>query len=192
MGDSAFFGKIARSVHLGEVGIMRESARILLVAVLVLSYSVSAYAQEALLNELYSRFGVLYQQGRYGEAAKVAEEALTVAEKMFGPNHPNTAAFLNNLALVYHKQGRYTESGQLLEKTLELRERVLGREHPDTLKTMNSLAIAYHHLKRYEEAERVYRQTLPIRFSIRLCYIKIAPGVLQWSSAILMMTVYST
>jgi acyl dehydratase len=70
---------------------MRTLAQILLVVALVLSYTVSICAQEELWEELFSKFIRLYEQRRYSEAAKVAEEALKVAEKTFGPDHPDVA-----------------------------------------------------------------------------------------------------
>ena len=51
-----------------------------------------------LTNTLVS---LLEKQGRYSEAAEVAEEALAVAEKTLGPEHPDVAASLNNLAGIY-------------------------------------------------------------------------------------------
>ena len=41
-------------------------------------------------------------QKSYGEkeAVRTAEEALNVAEKTFGPDHPSAATSLNNLALI--------------------------------------------------------------------------------------------
>jgi len=70
-------------------------AQIFLLVVLVLSCTVSTFAQEKLWKELTSKGAMLYQQGRYSEAAEVAEEALAVAEKTFGPDHPDVAASLN-------------------------------------------------------------------------------------------------
>ena len=89
---------------------MRISAQIFLLVVLILSFAVFTLAQEKLWKELHSRFDTLYQRGRYGEAAKVVEEVLKVAENTFGPDHPNVALSLNNLALVYQAQGRYAEA----------------------------------------------------------------------------------
>jgi type II secretory pathway pseudopilin PulG len=40
----------------------------------------------------------LFQQGRYGEAIPIAEKVLTISEKVLGPEHPDTATTLNNLA----------------------------------------------------------------------------------------------
>ncbi|ODS29986.1 MAG: kinesin light chain KLC [Candidatus Scalindua rubra] len=63
-----------------------------LLFVLALSFlSTSLYAQEKLWNELNAQANSLYQQGRYKEAVNVVKDALKVAEKTFGSNHPNVA-----------------------------------------------------------------------------------------------------
>ncbi len=63
---------------------MRTTAQILLLSVLVLSCT----AQQKSWQEFDAQSMILHQQGRYSEAAKVTEEALTVAENTFGPNLP--------------------------------------------------------------------------------------------------------
>ncbi|MDB9823330.1 tetratricopeptide repeat protein, partial [Deltaproteobacteria bacterium] len=47
---------------------------------------------------LSEQTATLYQQGQYSEATEVAEEALQLAEKTFGPEHANVATSLDNLA----------------------------------------------------------------------------------------------
>ena len=42
----------------------------------------------------------LYQQGKYNEAIPLAEKALAIRKQQLGTNHPDTAASLNNLALL--------------------------------------------------------------------------------------------
>jgi tetratricopeptide (TPR) repeat protein len=100
---------------------MRTSARFFLVAVLVLSYTVSIYAQETLWKGLFSKFIMLYEQGRYSEAAKLAEEALTVAEKIFGPDHPNVEIVYENMAKLYRKTGKEDEAERLEERARRIR-----------------------------------------------------------------------
>src|SRR5262245_19538241 len=46
----------------------------------------------------------LYKQGKYGEALPLAERALSLEEQILGPDHPDVATALNNLAgLSHHK-----------------------------------------------------------------------------------------
>ncbi|NIS69438.1 MAG: tetratricopeptide repeat protein, partial [Proteobacteria bacterium] len=131
---------------------MRKSTQILLVALLVVACTVSIFAQEELWKELNSKVGMLYQQGRYSEAAKVAEEALKVAEKTFGPNHPNVATSLNNLALLYKAQGKYSEAEPLYKRALKIWEKALGKDHPHVAQSLNNLAAIYQAQGRYAEA----------------------------------------
>ena len=51
--------------------------------------------------------GLLESQYRYAEAEKYYRHALEVAEKAFGPDHPNTATSLTNLAGTLISQEKY-------------------------------------------------------------------------------------
>jgi hypothetical protein len=54
---------------------------------------------------------VLYQaQGRYTEAEPRYQRALAIYEKVLGPEHPEVARSLNNLALLSYTQGQYAEA----------------------------------------------------------------------------------
>ena len=44
---------------------------------------------------------IFMAQGRYVEAESLYKRTLVIAEKAMGPEHPNTATTLNNLALLY-------------------------------------------------------------------------------------------
>ncbi len=43
----------------------------------------------------------LYQKGNYERAVEVGKQALQIAEKNVGPDHPDVATSLNNLAVLY-------------------------------------------------------------------------------------------
>ena len=55
----------------------------------------------------------LYRTGNYDRAVTVAKKALEVAEKNAGPDHPDVATSLNNLALLYYTEGHYGQSEPL-------------------------------------------------------------------------------
>ena len=65
--------------------------------------------------------------------------ALTIWEKTWGPDHPNVAASLNNLAELYHAQGRYTEAQTLYRLALGIWEKTLGPEHPNVTACLNNI-----------------------------------------------------
>jgi tetratricopeptide (TPR) repeat protein len=57
-----------------------------------------------------------------------------------GPEHPDTARSLNNLALLPRDQGDLAGARPLFERALAIRENVLGPEHPDTAWSLYNLA----------------------------------------------------
>ena len=62
------------------------------------------------LNEaaaVLNKAGVyLRARGQYQEAEPLQQEALTIGEKQYGVNHPNTSYLLNNLAILYKEPGQ--------------------------------------------------------------------------------------
>lgn len=82
----------------------------------------------------------LYQAGRYAEAVPMAEKLVRLNEKALGPEHPNTATNLNNLAELYFSMGDYARAEPLYQRALKIREKALGPEHPDTAGSLNNLA----------------------------------------------------
>ncbi len=92
---------------------MKALSKTLLVILLIATFSVQAFTQEARWKELNEHVVSLYQQGRYSEAAQVAERALKVAENTFGPDHQQVGTSVNNLAALYRAQGKYTEAEPL-------------------------------------------------------------------------------
>jgi len=104
----------------------------------------------------------LRERARYAEAEPLYRRALEIVEKALGPEHPDVAASLNNLALLYHRQGRYAEAEPLYRRALEIREKVLGPEHPGVATSLNNLAALYYSQGRYAEAEPLYRRAREI------------------------------
>ena len=72
---------------------------------------------------------------------------------MLGAQHPDVAASLNNLALLYRAQGRYGEAEPLYQRALAIYEAVLGTQHPYVAASLNNLAEIYRVQGRYGEAE---------------------------------------
>jgi tetratricopeptide (TPR) repeat protein len=98
----------------------------------------------------------------YPEAEAMYRRGVAICEKALGPEHPETATSLNNLAQVCRSQARYAEAEQLDRRALAICEKVLGPEHPDTATSLNNLAALYYDQGRYTEAEPLYRRALAI------------------------------
>jgi hypothetical protein len=82
----------------------------------------------------------LYLASRYVEATDVAKEALVLAERKFGSDHPAVAKALNNLATLYFVQGRDAEAEPLFTYALVVLKRALGPDHLDVVAARNYLA----------------------------------------------------
>ena len=91
-------------------------------------------AQSGKAVELEKRVVALYQAGKYAEAIPLAQQVLAIEEKALGPDHPNVAVALNNLAELYTAQGRYADAEPLYKRSLAIYEKTLGPDHPDVAK----------------------------------------------------------
>jgi tetratricopeptide (TPR) repeat protein len=113
---------------------------------------------------LLSRAGYyLYERGRYAEAEPLCQHALAIFEHQLGPEHPDTAQSLNNLAELYYAQGRYEQAELLYERALAIREQQLGPQHPETAQCLNNLAALYKEQGKYARAEDLVQRALAIR-----------------------------
>jgi len=106
---------------------------------------------------------LLYQHGRYSEAALVMNRALEVAQSTFGHNDPRTAKAQFQLAAQYEKLGRYADAEDLYSETLLLLRASLGEDHLDTARVAGNLAVVYYIQGRYAEAESLHLRALDVR-----------------------------
>ncbi len=136
--------------------------RLCILCFLVALWPGLALAQSAALTEAFNQYKALNEQGRYGEAERFARKALKLSKKEFGPDHPHTGSFLNNLALLYQVQGRYADAEPLHERALAIREKALGPEHPDLAQSLNNLAELYRVQGWYAYAEPLSKRALAI------------------------------
>ena len=104
----------------------------------------------------------LSNEGKYREAISVAEKALAITEKALGPEHPDLATSLNELALLYETTGQYAEAESLYKRSIAILEKALGLEDPDVAASLNNLAALYQTTERYAEAEPLYKRSLAI------------------------------
>ena len=65
------------------------------------------------------------------KAEPLYERALALREKALGPEHPDVATSLNNLAELYEAQGQYARAEPLYQRALAIAEKALGPEHPN-------------------------------------------------------------
>jgi CHAT domain-containing protein len=85
---------------------------------------------------------------------------LIIREKALGPDHPDVAASLNGLAVLYRSQGRYADAEPLFQRALSIREKALGADHPDVSEPLNNLVYLYNLQARYADALPIVRRTI--------------------------------
>ncbi len=138
--------------------------RIKLIMVLGLSLvlAAAASAEQSLWDLMDQAALELYMEGRYAEGASIAEKAVDVATKIFGPDSAEVATALNNLAMLHEAQGKYAEAEPLCRRSLTIWEKTLGREHPDVATSLGNIGILYQDRGNHGEALRMFEEALNI------------------------------
>ena len=88
--------------------------------------------------------------------------AVAILEKVRGPEHPDVAAELNNLAEILQEKGRYADAEPLMKRALTIQEKSLGPRHPDVATSLNNLAVLYEYQHRYFLAAPLLLRALAI------------------------------
>jgi CHAT domain-containing protein/Tfp pilus assembly protein PilF len=133
------------------------------ISIFVLATSWPVGAQEADVKRLNQKAVELYQEGRYKEGAIVATEALNLAEKSLGPDHPDLVASLNSRARLHGVQSEYAAAEPLFKRALAIREKSLGADHPEVANSLSNLAALYSRQRQYARAEPLIQRSLAIR-----------------------------
>ena len=94
------------------------------------------------------------------EAEPLYQRALGIAEKAYGPEHPNVVIGLNSLAEFYRDWERFAEAGPLYKRSLAIHERAPGVDHPGVSPSLNNLAAVYTARDRYAETAPLYERDI--------------------------------
>jgi len=65
-----------------------------------------------------------------------------IDEQSFGPDHPNVAAGLSNLAALLNSTNRLAEAEPLMRRALAIREKSYGPDHLDVANSLNGTGNA--------------------------------------------------
>ena len=91
------------------------------------------------------------------------QRKLAEQEQALGPDHPDLAAPLNRLVVLYYGQGQYAKAEALAQRVLTIGEKAYGPDHLDLTTSLNNLARLYEKQGQYSQAEPLYKRTLAIR-----------------------------
>ena len=117
-------------------------------------------------EELNARVVTYHQQGWLSEAASLGEDALEMAEEIFGPDHLNTAESLKNLALIYFAQARDAEAA-IFEQTLATKDKMPPQSGSlESVQSLNRVVLLNLSRNKYSRAESLMIRALKIRKNV--------------------------
>jgi tetratricopeptide (TPR) repeat protein len=107
--------------------------------------------------------GVCYvtEAKNFGEAEQLYNRALALAEKR-GPNTPNVALILFNLAHLYNKQNRLDDAERSIRRSLEIREKCFGSFGAEVAWSCNVLGNILRAQGHKDLAEAQYKRSIEI------------------------------
>lgn len=100
---------------------------------------------------------------RYDEAMALYGRNLEVSENALGPEHPEVAAVLVNLAFVYRCQENFDLAEPLCRRAIAIREKAFGIGHELVDEALDDLAGLHNLMNRPEAAETLYKHHLEAR-----------------------------
>jgi tetratricopeptide (TPR) repeat protein/CHAT domain-containing protein len=113
------------------------------------------------LAESYKYLGILFNETdsslKYFNLSKLL---LELQDRIY---HPDYAANLNNLGMIYQKIGNYDTASIFYLKALHIFKNIYGIENLKYAKVLNNLGDLYSDLKEFKSAERHYRKSLDIK-----------------------------
>ncbi|MEM9163112.1 MAG: tetratricopeptide repeat protein, partial [Cyanobacteria bacterium P01_F01_bin.4] len=131
-----------------------------------------AEREVAAANALNAQVLALYEQGRYGEALPLAQQALEQWRRLLGNEHPQVAIALNNVAEMYRTTGNPIAAEPLYQEALAIQAATLPAGAAETAVTLNNLGLIYIQQGRYSDAEAIYQR-------VNAAYADGPPSVLQ-------------
>ncbi len=112
-------------------------------------------------SSLLGQAGIyLWVHARHADAKALEERALSITGAAYGPDHPNVAHRLNNLALILRELGQPEAARPLQERALAIDEAAYGPDHPDVARDLNNLAAILRELGRPEAARPLQERAL--------------------------------
>lgn len=103
-----------------------------------------------------------FQKGDFEATHAAAQRAVAEGTRVYGADHPNTAAAYNLIAAAFLRQGKFSEAEVNFRRVLTAYEKHLGASHENTAAALNNLALVPEKLGDYTGAETLLRRSLAI------------------------------
>lgn len=105
-------------------------------------------------------------KGDFKRAAPLIEESLAIRREVLGPNHPDTALSLNDLAVVRLGLDDFAGAERLYKESLDVTKRAYGDEHPEVAVVIENIGGVYYRTNRFKESLAQLDQALAMRRKI--------------------------
>jgi tetratricopeptide (TPR) repeat protein len=112
-----------------------------------------------LMNQLGAFF---WSRAEWSQAERMMRRVVSIFEKSLGPDHPNVATALNNLAELLKATNRLAEAEPLYRRVVGIFEANDPEHQPNYAGALNNLAGLLYATNRLAEAEPMYRRALAI------------------------------
>lgn len=103
---------------------------------------------------------LLARAGRFEEAVPLFESSLSGLERQNGPEAPELAECLQNLADAYQSVGRYEDSLRTNWRLVRIGEKILGRVHPDMVSMLLKIAETNEMMGKTEDALHIVESAI--------------------------------
>lgn len=117
-------------------------------------------------NQFVAEAERLRVAGKFQAALHLAQQAVALREKLFGPNHLEVANALHTTAILHKELGEYLCADALLRRVISIQEITLGPKHLDVAASLDDLGELYWYKGEYARAERILRRALAIQEDI--------------------------
>lgn len=105
----------------------------------------------------------LLESAEYARARALLERALASAEHELGPEDPDVALVLVDMARLLHVTGNYVDGRPLLDRALAIQEKTIGPDHLETAYTLRELGELLRLSGDYAAARPFFDRALAIR-----------------------------
>ena len=102
------------------------------------------------------------EQRRFAEALPLYQRALSIREKILGPNDPAVAVSLSGLGAIQSELGEFALARTLLERALVIDKGIYGSNHPTVAIDFNNLAVLLKDEGKPDEALTLFERALAI------------------------------
>ncbi len=114
------------------------------------------------VSDVVVLLGDLARRDDADEARRYYQRSLDIRQKIFGPDHPQTATSLDRVASALWTAGKPKEAITAMEKAIAIYERVLDPEHPHLAKALNNLGMIYESLGELDKALGLHQRAVEI------------------------------